>query len=562
MLVSSVLNKALKEDGRLSEKVSLPLSKVVSDLKQLLHKYAMKFSVQTNTIVDEEVLVQSIQQSSLAEFVTTDDNTLTILKAKYNGDKFKRVIVTSLLNYSTTLIKQIYDLGRLKEFKKELDGSQHSVSGKAELTSEKNHTNERTEDETTKTDEPNQTDKPIQTDKPNQTDQTEPKRTESNQTNTADDVQNVDNTESAAPAEKASENASENVPKNDSVNADNETTGNTTESDSDKMEVDGSNATRETENPESIANKDEPASQSDKILESKKDEEEDKIETNGQDVKENNEGLEEVLNGLEEVLKLQEQVLDVLAALEALEALEKPMLNDIPKETPTESSNDDKEIDTRDEDVEMQDAEDPKNASENDKQVPTMKDDLGDINDKLETEPAVATLPLASVEFPKNIDVPVLEPVESPSAETKEETPEMSDIEAQATPRSRKRLRSPAASQHKRFQNIAINLIQSILAHRFSLPFLQAVTKKDAPDYYDVIYEPKDLKNILKQIKLKADPPKYSLVKELERDIMLMFANCIMYNKLDEDLVQLTISMKNDVKNMFVIFEEAEMEMK
>ncbi|KAG7661122.1 uncharacterized protein J8A68_005359 [[Candida] subhashii] len=131
---------------------------------------------------------------------------------------------------------------------------------------------------------------------------------------------------------------------------------------------------------------------------------------------------------------------------------------------------------------------------------------------------------------------------------------------------SRKRSRSPAStpgpSQHKRFQNIGVSLITAIQEHRFSSPFLHAVNKKDAPDYYDVIYEPKDLKNMLKAVKSKLDPPVYQSIKELERDIMLMFANCVMYNKSDDDLVQLTRSMKNEMTTIFKIFEEAEEEIR
>jgi len=130
---------------------------------------------------------------------------------------------------------------------------------------------------------------------------------------------------------------------------------------------------------------------------------------------------------------------------------------------------------------------------------------------------------------------------------------------------SRKRSRSLSVStpqQHKRFQHIAVNLINNIQAHRFSSPFLQPVNSKEAPDYHEVIYEPKDLKNILKSIKLKNDPPEYQLIKQLKRDILLMLANCIMYNKSDTDLVQLTKSMKNDVNNIFKLFEEAELDAK
>lgn len=140
--------------------------------------------------------------------------------------------------------------------------------------------------------------------------------------------------------------------------------------------------------------------------------------------------------------------------------------------------------------------------------------------------------------------------------EIQEEKPLVSE------PTSRKRSISPSSSvqQHKRFQHIAVNLINSIQAHRFSSPFLQPVNPKDAPDYAELIYEPKDLKNIMKSIKLKSEPPEYQLLEELERDIMLMFANCIMYNKSDTDLVQLTKSMKNDVNNIFKLFKEAELD--
>ncbi|KAG7194473.1 uncharacterized protein KQ657_004686 [Scheffersomyces spartinae] len=149
--------------------------------------------------------------------------------------------------------------------------------------------------------------------------------------------------------------------------------------------------------------------------------------------------------------------------------------------------------------------------------------------------------------------------------EVEDDSEENSDVEGQQRLQTlRKRSRSPsnAASQRKRFQNIAVNLINSILEHRFSSPFLHPVSKKDAPDYNDVIYEPKDLKNILKSIKLKQDPPTYSEIKQLERDIILMFANCIMFNRSDEDLVSLTLSMKNDVNKMFKLFEEAEEDIK
>lgn len=132
-----------------------------------------------------------------------------------------------------------------------------------------------------------------------------------------------------------------------------------------------------------------------------------------------------------------------------------------------------------------------------------------------------------------------------------------------AETRKRQASSSPVSlQQRKRFQHIAVNLIDSIHTHRYSSPFLNPVNKKEALDYSDIIYQPKDLKNILRGIKLKVDPPEYLTIKELERDIMLMFANCVMYNRSDTDLVELTRSMKDDVRASFKLFEDTEAEMR
>lgn len=122
-----------------------------------------------------------------------------------------------------------------------------------------------------------------------------------------------------------------------------------------------------------------------------------------------------------------------------------------------------------------------------------------------------------------------------------------------------KRSRSPLVHpyKHKRFQNIAINLIKSIEEHRFSSPFLTPVV---ADNYQDIVHQPKDLKSILRAVKQKEEPAPYATVKELERDIMLMFANCVMYNKASMPIVKMAMQMKNDVRNTFKIFEEAESE--
>lgn len=125
--------------------------------------------------------------------------------------------------------------------------------------------------------------------------------------------------------------------------------------------------------------------------------------------------------------------------------------------------------------------------------------------------------------------------------------------------RPSKRSLSPlvTSQKHKRFQNIAINLVKTIEEHRFLSPFLLPVV---ADQYEEVVYDPKDLKSILKAIKQKDEPAAYETVKELERDIMLMFANCVMYNKSNAHLVDMAKQMRDDVRNTFKMFEDAESE--
>lgn len=124
-----------------------------------------------------------------------------------------------------------------------------------------------------------------------------------------------------------------------------------------------------------------------------------------------------------------------------------------------------------------------------------------------------------------------------------------------AQKRSVSPLGTQASHKHKRFQSIAINLLRSIEGHRFSSPFLLPVT---APNYSDTVKEATDLKTIMKALKSKQEPPVYETLKELERDIMLMFANCVMFNKSKTPIVDMAREMKSEVSQTFKMFEEAE----
>lgn len=137
-----------------------------------------------------------------------------------------------------------------------------------------------------------------------------------------------------------------------------------------------------------------------------------------------------------------------------------------------------------------------------------------------------------------------------------------SEIDDDTKPDSKRSKAPLLPAQYKRFQQVAINLISYIQQHRFSSPFLQPVKRSEASEYNDIVHHPRDLKLMMKAVKLKQHSPVYTLVKQLQRDVMLMFANCIMYNRSDDDLYKLTTSMRQDVNDNMPMFKEAEDEIR
>lgn len=181
-----------------------------------------------------------------------------------------------------------------------------------------------------------------------------------------------------------------------------------------------------------------------------------------------------------------------------------------------------------------------------------------DLKEETQIEPVIEV-----VTTPNEAKSPIELKSESSHSADEEETedgpPRSNRTRTHSIQSTQKRSASPLSTlsphKHKRFQSIAINLLKSIEGHRFSSPFLSPVT---APDYSDTIKEATDLKSIMKAVKLKQEPPKYENLKELERDIMLMFANCVMFNKSSTPIVDMAKEMKDEVSKTFKMFEDAE----
>ncbi|XP_042873343.1 bromodomain adjacent to zinc finger domain protein 1A-like [Penaeus japonicus] len=74
-----------------------------------------------------------------------------------------------------------------------------------------------------------------------------------------------------------------------------------------------------------------------------------------------------------------------------------------------------------------------------------------------------------------------------------------------------------------------------------SWPFHKAVSKKEAPDYYDVVKKPMDFG----RIREKLNSLKYTTDDEFIADVMLVFQNCQQYNMQDTDEYEAGIKLSS-----------------
>ncbi|KAK7066065.1 histone acetyltransferase, partial [Halocaridina rubra] len=74
-------------------------------------------------------------------------------------------------------------------------------------------------------------------------------------------------------------------------------------------------------------------------------------------------------------------------------------------------------------------------------------------------------------------------------------------------------------------------LLEELLKHPSSWPFSKPVSRKDAPDYYDIVKKPMDFRTI----QTKLYDMKYMKDEEFIADVMLVFQNCQQYNMEETD---------------------------
>ncbi|KAI1438599.1 hypothetical protein GGR50DRAFT_638783 [Xylaria sp. CBS 124048] len=173
--------------------------------------------------------------------------------------------------------------------------------------------------------------------------------------------------------------------------------------------------------------------------------------------------------------------------------------------------------------------------------------------------------PVAAIKNEEATPVAIPEAIETGASETPKDTP----TEASSSTNKRKRQDSPLTrgpptpATHvlwtRAFHKISTTALDQIIGHRYANMFANPIKPRLAPGYHDIILQPQDLKRIQKAISagskaaaaavanmpdvepnapsiwlpisIELVPPRGIInVAQLERELIHMFANAIMYN--------------------------------
>ncbi|XP_062463645.1 bromodomain-containing protein 8 isoform X4 [Pezoporus occidentalis] len=107
--------------------------------------------------------------------------------------------------------------------------------------------------------------------------------------------------------------------------------------------------------------------------------------------------------------------------------------------------------------------------------------------------------------------------------------------------------------QHLLFKRTLLSIWKMIASHRYSSPFLKAVSEKQAPGYRDVVKRPMDLTSI----KRRLSKGQIQSMVQFQRDLMLMFQNAVMYNSFSHHVHHMAIEMQREVLEQLQMLGEA-----
>lgn len=89
-----------------------------------------------------------------------------------------------------------------------------------------------------------------------------------------------------------------------------------------------------------------------------------------------------------------------------------------------------------------------------------------------------------------------------------------------------------------------------LIMNKASWPFRLPVDEKEAPDYYELIINPIDLRTI----KHKIVDCEYKYTEHFIEDISLMFRNCASYNSVDSEVYRCMLVLEKQFTNLLSKF--------
>uniref|UniRef100_A0A8C6YUF3 Bromo domain-containing protein n=1 Tax=Nothoprocta perdicaria TaxID=30464 RepID=A0A8C6YUF3_NOTPE len=103
------------------------------------------------------------------------------------------------------------------------------------------------------------------------------------------------------------------------------------------------------------------------------------------------------------------------------------------------------------------------------------------------------------------------------------------------------------------FKRTLLSIWKVIASHRYSGPFLKAVSDKQAPGYSDVVKRPMDLTSIKRNL----SKGHIHTSAQFQRDLMLMFQNAVMYNSSSHHVHRMAVEMQQEVLEQLQMLGEA-----
>ena len=96
-----------------------------------------------------------------------------------------------------------------------------------------------------------------------------------------------------------------------------------------------------------------------------------------------------------------------------------------------------------------------------------------------------------------------------------------------------------SASRTDQLMKKAEHLVGELIKHEDSWPFHKPVSKKQVPDYFDVVRNPMDLGTI----KMRMNDVAYHNINQLLDDCLLVFNNCFLYNEEGDDVFNMGLEV-------------------